>query len=161
MVDQRLQVAADAAEPRRADVERLTGGLWDIRRSHDRVDEVLDRKQLVAVVALAEDVDAPPFPDPVEQDLEDAEPLGPNERLRPNDRRVDGGDAAERFGVDLRLAVPADTDERVVLLDRVLLRDAVDRRRGDEDDAPDVCVARLLQDVLRPGDVDGPDRLPG
>ena len=50
--------------------------------AHDRVDEVLDGEQLVAVAAVAEHVDAPALADPVEQDLEHAEPLGADERLR-------------------------------------------------------------------------------
>src|SRR5207253_493985 len=121
--------------------------------------EVLDGKKLIAVVSPAEDVDLPPLADPVEQDLEDTEPLGPDERFRPDDRRLDGGDAAQRLGVDLRLAVPPDADERVVLLDRMLLRYSVHRRRGNEDDAPGTGVVRRVQDVLRAADVDRADRI--
>ena len=149
MVDQRLQVAANSPELRRADVERLARSLRHIRRAHDRVDEVLHGEQLVAVVALAEDVDAAAFPDPVEQDLEDAEPLRSDERLRPDDRRLDRGDAAERFRVDLRLPVPPHADERIVLLDRMLFRDAVHGGRGDEHDAAHGGGACLVQHVLR------------
>ena len=51
----------------------------------DRLDQVLDGEQLVAVAAVAEHVDAAALADPVEEDLEDAEPLGPDERLGAHD----------------------------------------------------------------------------
>src|SRR5947208_2501950 len=75
MVDQRLQIRADAAEFRRAYVERLAGGFGSGSRAHDRVDQILDAEQLVAVVSPPEDVDPASFADPIEQDLEDAQAL--------------------------------------------------------------------------------------
>src|SRR5207244_9973374 len=72
--------------------------------------------------------------------------------------RLRGGDAAEALGVDLRLAVRADADERVVLDDRMLLGYAVDGSRGDEDDAAHARVPCRDQDVLRAADVDRADR---
>src|SRR5262249_35008171 len=121
-------ILAHRPELGRTDVERLAGRRGHGRRAHDRVDEILDGKQLVAVVPLAEDVDPSSLSDPVEQDLEDTEALRSDEGLRPNDRRLAGCDATETLGVDLRLAVPTDADEWVVLLDRMLLGNPVDRR---------------------------------
>ena len=82
-------------------------------------------------LAVAQRVDPAPVADPVEEDLEDPEPLGLDERLRPQDHAVqstphEGADGV--LGLDLRLAVVADAVERVVLLDRVLVRHAVDGR---------------------------------
>ena len=110
-------------------------------------------------MSLAEDVDPTAFADPVEQDLEHAEPLRTDERLRTDDRRVDCGDAAECFRVDLRLAVPADADQRIVFLDRMFLGHAVDGRRRDEEDPTDGGVAGGDQDVFRAADVDRADCL--
>src|SRR5919197_1360715 len=90
-----------------------------------RVHEVLDGEELVAVVTLPKDVDSPPFANPVEEDLEDPQAFRADERLRPDDRGVHRGDAAEGLCVDLRLAVLADADERIVLFDRMFLRHAV------------------------------------
>ncbi len=71
MRDQRLQVAANGAELGRSDVEHLAR---DVRSgcAVNRIDEILHGKQLVAVASAAEDVDAAPVADPVEQDLEHA-----------------------------------------------------------------------------------------
>ena len=102
-------------------------------------------EQLVAVAAVAEHVDAAALADPVEQDLEDAEPLGPDERLGPNDHDLQAPAAEllrDLLGLDLRLAVVADADERVVLVDRVLLRNAVHGRRRDQDRAAHAGVER-------------------
>src|SRR6266545_3391202 len=159
MVDQGLQVRSNGAELGRADVEGLPGGLRQARSAHDRVHKIFDPEELVPVVTLAQNVDAAPFADPVEQDLEDTEPLGPDERLRPDDRRLDGCDPAERLGVDLRLAVPADSDEGVVLFDRMLLGHAVDRGGRDEDHSTDAGFAGDTKKVLRAPDVDRANRL--
>src|SRR5882672_2063885 len=130
MVDQRLQVGAHGAELGGTDVERLTRSLRLVPRSRDRVDEILDREQLVAVVALTERVDPAPLADPIEEDLEHAQALLTDEGLGAHYRRLDRGNPAESLRVDLRLAVPSHPDERIVLLDRMLLRHAVDRGRG-------------------------------
>src|SRR5206468_10775333 len=97
----------------------------------------------------AEDVDAPPFADPDEQDLEHAEPLRSDERLRTDDRRLDRGHTTEAFGVDLRLPVRTNSDQRIVLLDRMLLRYAVHRRRRVEHHPPHIRIPRCPKDVLR------------
>ena len=135
MVDQRLEILTDGPELLRADVQRLPGGGPLARREQDRLDEILDREQLVPVGAVAQRVDPAPVADPVEEDLEDPEPLGPDERLRAQDHAVqaaphEGADGV--FGLDLRLAVVADAVERVVLLDRMLVRHAVDGVDVDE-----------------------------
>ena len=49
------------------------------------------------------------------------------------------------LGLDLRLAVVADPDERRVLADRVVLGHAVDRRRGDQHRAAHACLERGRQ----------------
>ena len=67
--------------------------------------------------------------------------------------------AADLLRLDLRLAVPADADERVVLVDRMLLRDAVDRGRRDEDDAAHARLGRGGEHVRRAADVHRADRL--
>src|SRR2546430_2645514 len=113
MVDERLQVGPNRAELRRAHIEGLARRLGDLCRAHDRVHEVSDGKQLIAVVTLSEDVDAPAFADPVEEDLEDAQPLRSDERLGTNDRGLDSSNAAKALRVDLRLAVRAHAYERV------------------------------------------------
>ena len=82
-----------------------------------------------------QDRDAAALADPVEQDLEDAEPLRADERLRPRtittSRPAPRRSGRTRLAVDLRLAVVPDADERRVLGERVLLRDPVDRGRRD------------------------------
>ena len=131
--DQALEVGADRAELGRADVEGLAGDR-PLAAAHGRLDQILDGEQLVAVRAVAEDRDATALADPVEQDLEHAEPLRADEGLRPQDDDLEPtppGLARDALGLDLRLAVVADADERRVLADRVVLRDAVDRGRGD------------------------------
>ena len=50
--------------------------------------------------------------------------------------------AAEMLGVDLRLAVPADPDEWIALVDRVALGNAVDGGRRDQDEPPDAGLER-------------------
>ena len=84
---QRLKILAHRAELARADVDRLSGDRL-IEAPDDGIDEILHGEQLVAVRAAAEDRDPPPLPDPVEQDLEHAEPLRPDEGLRPHDHRL-------------------------------------------------------------------------
>ena len=56
VVDQRLQVGTHRAELRGADVEGLPRSRRVLAGSHDRVDEVFDCQELVAVVTLAERV---------------------------------------------------------------------------------------------------------
>ena len=127
----------------------------------DGVDEVLDREQLVEVAAVAEDRDPAAVANPVEQDLEDAEPLRADERLRPDDHDVEPAAAelaGQLLGLDLRLAVPPDADERIVLVDRMPLGDAVDGGRRDQDDAPHAGAERAGEHVRRALDVDGADR---
>src|SRR5437660_1225746 len=80
--DQRAQILANGAERRRADVERLPRGLGCRRGAYDCIDEILDGEQLVPVVALPEDVDPAALTNPVEQDLEDAQPFRADEGLR-------------------------------------------------------------------------------
>src|SRR5439155_5238378 len=84
---ERLEILADGSESRRADVQRLTRHLR-VETANDGLDEILDGEQLVAVGAVAEDGDAAALADPVEQDLEHAEALGPDECLRTHDHRL-------------------------------------------------------------------------
>src|SRR4029079_2864919 len=103
--DQGLEIRAHGAELGRADVERLAGDVR-VRRAHGRVHQVLDGQQLVAVRPVAEDRNAPALADPVEQNLEDAEALRPDEGLRAknDDLEAAAGDAAcDALGLDLRL----------------------------------------------------------
>ena len=107
MGDQALEVGADGAELGRADVEGLARDRR-ARRGHGRLDQVLDREQLVAVRAVAEDRNAAALADPVEQDLEDAQPFRADEGLRPQDHDLEpapAGVARDLLGLDLRLAV--------------------------------------------------------
>ena len=159
--DQALEVGPDRAELRGADVERLPRRVGD-RRAQRRVDEVLDGEQLVAVRAVAEDRDSPALADPVEEDLEHAQALGPDERLRAQDDHLEptAPDAVcDPLGLDLRLAVVADPDERCVLAERVVLRDPVDRRRRDQDRPANAGLERGRERDRGAVDVDGADRL--
>ena len=61
--------------------------------------------------------------------------------------------------LDLRLAVVPDADQRVVLVDRVVLGDAVDGRRRDETTRRTPRLERRAEERRRPPDVDGADRL--
>src|SRR6185312_7913400 len=122
-----LEVLTHGAEARRTDVQRLSGDVG-VEAAHDRVAEIVDRKELIAVRPVAEDRDPASFPDPVEQDLEDSEPLGPEEGLRTHDDDLEappGAGVAEPLRVDLRLAVVADPDERIALVDGMALGHAV------------------------------------
>ena len=162
MVDQRLEILADGPELLRADVQRLPGSGAFARREQDRVDEILDREQLVPVGAVTQCVDPTAVADPVEEDLEDAEPFGPDERLRAQDHAVQAAphERADRvLGLDLGLAVVADAVERVILLDRVLVRHAVDSG-GDEHDAPHAGLGGGRKQGQRAVDVDGLDLRP-
>ena len=147
----------------RADVHRQAADRGG-EGARDGVDEVLDREQLVEVAAVAEDRDPAAVANPVEQDLEDAEPLRADERLRPDDHDVEPAAAelaGQLLGLDLRLAVPPHADERIVLDDRVPLGDAVDGGRRDQDDAPHAGGERAGEHVRRALDVDGADRCAG
>ena len=79
-------------------------------------------------------------------------------------RMIDDVEAApaeltgQLLGLDLRLAVPADADERVVLVDRVALGHAVDGGRRDQDHTPDACLERGAEDGGGALDVDRADR---
>jgi hypothetical protein len=129
---------------------------------HGRLDQVLDREQLVTVRAIAEDRDAAAFADPVEQDLEHAQPLRADERLRTQDHDLEPAPAraaGDALGLDLRLAVVADADERRVLAQRVVLRDPVHRGRGDEDGAADAGLERRGERDGCAFDVDRADRV--
>ena len=99
---------------------------------------------------------------PVVEEREHAEPLGADEALRADDRDavalLDRG-AADLLGVDLRLAVGADADQRVGLVDRVLLRHAVDGGRGDLDHAVDLETAAGAEHVAAAVDLGGEDVL--
>src|SRR5881409_3888962 len=108
MIDQPLEVAAHRAELGRADVEHLTRDVAGAG-ANDRVDKILDREQLIAIVPAAEHVDAAPVADPVEEDLEDAQPLRPEERLRPDDDGLERRRADKLLAGDLRLPVRADS----------------------------------------------------
>ena len=69
--------------------------------------------------------------------------------------------AADRvLGLDLRLAVVADAVEGVVLLDRVLVRHAVDGCGRDEDDASHAGLGGGREQRQRAVDVDGLDLRP-
>src|SRR5262249_56846933 len=79
---QGVEGGGGVAELLRPDVDRLARAAVCRGGEQDRLDEVLDGEQLVAVRAVAERVDPAPVANPVEEDLEDPEPLRPDERLR-------------------------------------------------------------------------------
>ena len=161
MVDQRLQVGADGSELARADIQRLARDV-SVEAADDRVDEILDGEQLIAVRAVAEDRNPAPLPDPVEQDLEDAEPLRADERLRAHGRELEPAlpkRARHGLGLDLGPSVGADTDERITLVDRVALWHAVYRSRRDQHHPPHAGVERRGKKRRRPADVDRANRL--
>ena len=64
----------------------------------------------------------------------------------------------EQLGLDLRSAVPADADERVLLVDRVPFGHPVDRGGRDQDDPADTRFERGGQHGRRALHVDGADR---
>ena len=159
VLDQGFQIRPHRSEVRRADVQRLAG--YGFRAcEQDGFGEVVDVEQLVAVRAVAQDRDAPALADPVEEDLEDAEPFRAEKRLGSKDHdlgAVGGERAGDLLRLDLRAAVVADAFERRVFDHRVRLRHAVDRGRGDDDRARDAGTERRLEDSLRALDVDGRD----
>jgi hypothetical protein len=125
------------------------------RGAHDRLDEVLDREELVAVVPVAEDVDPAALADPVEEDLEDAEPLRPDERLRADDRRLDArrpdtSASASIFDSPYQPTPTSGSSSSIGCFSG----HAVDGSRRDEDDPRDAGLARGLEHVLRAVDVD-------
>src|SRR5439155_14560085 len=130
-----FEVAANRPELLRPDVEHLAGNVGSAGTG-DRVDEILHREQLIAVAAAAEHVDAPAVADPVEENLEHAEPLGPEKRLRADDHALQRRRADKALALDLRLAVGADALERILLGNRVHPGNAVDGGRGNVDDPP-------------------------
>ena len=145
-----------------ADVQRLAAH-GCVERADDRLHEVLDREELVAVRPVAEDRDPPSLANPVEEDLEHTQPLGTDERLRTDDDRVESSPSerqAEPLGVDLRLPVVPDTDERIVLVDRMVVGHAVHSSRRDQHDAPDAGLERGTQRDRCALDVDPTDRGP-
>src|SRR5213076_1503941 len=142
--DQRLEIAPHGAELRGADVEDLSRDVG-LARTRNYVDEIVDGEELIPIRAVAEDVDAAALVDPVEEDLEDAEALGPEEGLRPDDDRLERGGLDQPLASDLRLAVRPDADERRVLPERMHLRDAVHSGRRDVHDATYARVACGLE----------------
>ena len=161
MVDQRLKVVPHRPEGPGADVQGLAA---DRSREapRDGVDEILHGEELIEVAAVAEDRNASPLADPVEEDLEHTEPFRADERLRSHDHDVEPTTtelAGEQLRVDLRLAVPPHADERIGLVDRVMLRHAVDGRRRDENHPPDAGAERGSENVGGALDVHRADRL--
>ncbi len=157
---ERLEVLAHRAEPGGADVQRLACDR-SVEAPDDRLYEVLDGEQLVAIRAVAEDRDPAALADPVEQDLEHAEPLGADEGLGPDDHHLEPASSeccAELLRLDLGGTVVPHADERVVLEDRMSLRDAVDSRRRHENHSTDAGLERGGERDRRPLDVDRADR---
>ena len=135
----------------RADVELRRHDVLRIRhRVPDRVVEVVDVHELVAVLAAADHREAVARVGPVVEQREDAEALRADEALRTDDRDAEAfldRLTADVLRVDLGVSVGPDADHRVGLVDRVLLRDAVDGRRGDLDHAVELELARGVQHV--------------
>ena len=86
-----------------------------------------------------------------------AEPLGAEERLRPDDDGVERRCPHVLLAGDLRLAVRPDAVQREVLGERVHLRDAVDGCRGDVDEPADAGLPGGVEQLRRPVDVHGHD----
>ena len=133
MVQYCLEILAHGAEPLRSDVERVideipVGG----RAQVDGPTQVLDVEQLVEVVARAQQREVPALIGPVVEELEHSEALRPDEALGAEDGDAHASGAKRQaylFRLDLGLAVRAHALQAIVLVDRVVIRDAVDGGR--------------------------------
>ena len=151
--DQRLAGRRERCRTRVAPTLIVSPATGRCGREHDRVDEILDGEQLVAVRAVAEHGDPPALADPVEEDLEDAEPLRPDEGLRADDCHVEAAPpeaSCDLLGLDLRAAVVADSVQRRVLVDRMDLGDSVDGGGRDDECAADPRFERGGEQVAVP-----------
>jgi len=135
----------------RADVEDVVPVLTFVgHRKVDRVAEIIDFEELITVFAVSDERDLVALFDPVVEDLENAETVGPDEGLRAYRRDVKPLFAvfvAVLFKRDLAFAVVADSDKFVVFEERMVIRNAVDSGRRDDDDPLFVFVAEF-EDVL-------------
>ena len=110
--------------------------------------------------AAAEDREVVAIARPVEEQLEGAEPFRSDERLGSEDRHAQalGADLqAHALGADLGLAIGADPLQPIVLVDRVMVGNAVDGGRRDVDEARDAVLEGALQDDAGALDVGGED----
>ena len=111
VVDECLEIRFHRAELVRADVERRVRSLGvDRQEQIDGGHDIVDVDELIGVLARADKRNIGSAFDPVEQDLEDAQPLWADDCLWPQD-----GDTVAlvtvlldyRLGFDLRFAVDA------------------------------------------------------
>ena len=105
----------------------------------DGLAQIVDVQQLVAVVAAADHGEAAAVLGPVVEQGEDAQALGADEALGPDDRHDHALLAellAHAFGFDLGHAVGADAVQLVVLQQGVVVGNAVDRGGGDVHEPP-------------------------
>ena len=140
----------------------LTGVHRQRQAADDGLAEVLDVEQLVAVAAVADHREVALVERPVVEQREDAQPLRADERLGPQHGHDEARGAEPlglRLGRDLRNPVRADAVQPVVLLQRMVIGNAVDGRRRDVDGALDAVVARGLEHDPRADDVGGVDVL--
>ena len=138
-IQHRLVVLPHRRELLRADVEGVVDAPHPASRTgRSPPPQVLHVEQLVAVVAAADHREAPPVLGPVVEQREHAQPLRPDERLRPDDRHAHALLPilqADLLRLDLGDAVRAHAVELVGLDERVMVGNAV-HRRGAECEPP-------------------------
>ena len=148
-VENGLKVASERAEFFSADVVgivdyRLVSGQTHI----DRFAEIFDIEILIEVAAIAENGKSPALARPVIKHGKDAKPLGPDKRLRPENRHAHSLIAkfeTDIFGLDLGFAVRPDADSAIVFEKRMMVGNAIDRGRGNMHDALYAGLLRLFE----------------
>ncbi len=118
--------------------------------------QVLDVQKLVPIAAAADDGKASPLAGPAVEQLEGSQPLGADERLRPEHAHAQAPvpeTGAQVLGLDLRAAVDAHAGPRVRLGDRAAIGDAVDGCRRNKDKALHAAAVRFFQEDPRSRDL--------
>ncbi len=124
--------------------------------------EVVGVDELVAVVAVAQQVQRAALSHPLEQDLEDAEPAVAEDGARAHDAHVETAcDVARRLALALELGAPVGLPRarRRALVDGIFVGHAVDRARRHQDQLAHAGGQGGGEHVVRAGHVDRPELL--
>src|ERR1019366_1202961 len=132
-VEHRLDVVPHRAEFLGPDVEsvvyrcRLPG-----QAQNDDIAEIGNVEELVEIVAGSQHRKVSSAERPAIQQLKNAKPLRPDETLRAQDGNAESstpGLETQMLGADLRRSIRSHAPQRICFVNRVMIRNAVDRRR--------------------------------
>src|SRR5215217_1014343 len=118
-----------------------------------RLAQILDVEELLALLAGPDHGEVVPGKGTVVEEREDPEPLGTHERLRPDNGHYHAPGAvleADHLGLDLGLPVWPHALQPVRLVQRMMIRYPVHRRRRDVRNPFHTMPPGRLQDIARP-----------